>query len=108
MSAFKPFYPMAGGTTGTTSLDATSQDIAVPSVADQVLISNLGDEPAFFRLKLAGDTTAATAADTPVLPNSQIIVSKLPGVPGEGQTLVAVVCPGGSGNTVYATGGFGF
>ena len=76
------------------------------AMAKQFMVTNLGADVIFVRPKQAGDATAATAADIPVLPNSQATFSKQSGDP-HGHVLLSVVCPGGT-TTVYVTSGEGW
>jgi len=103
MSILAPFYPKPGSTvTGTAG---ASQDVAIDSASKQIMVANFGAAVMFVRTKLAGDTTAATAADCPILPNTFLIISKLGGTPAGGHTLAAIF---GTAGTFYVTSGEGW
>jgi hypothetical protein len=75
--------------------------------AKQFMVTNLGVEVIFVRPKQAGDTTAATSVDIPVLPNSQVSFTKQGDDHDLAHVLLSVVCPGGT-TTVYVTSGEGW
>lgn len=73
----------------------------------QFMVTNVGVEMIFVRPKQAGDATAATAADIPVLPNSQVSFTKQGDGHGMAHVLLSIVCPGGT-TEVYVTSGEGW
>lgn len=107
MSILAPFNAKAGSTV-TVAASATAQDAALDPAAKQFMVTNQGADLVFVRLKFAGDATEATAADTPVLPNSQSTLTKQGGSPQDGHSLLSVVALGGAGSTVYVTSGEGW
>lgn len=106
MSILAPFQGRPGSTVAVTS-SSTASDAAMDASAKQFMVTNLGAEIIFVRPKALDDLTAATAADIPVLPNSQVSFTKQ----GDGHlgahVLLSVVCPGGT-TTVYVTSGEGW
>lgn len=103
MSILAPFQPKPGSTVNGAS--GASQDLVLDPASKQFLVTNVGTAVVFVRLKFTGDTTAATNADAPVLPNSAAVMSKK-GDPGTGHSLLAMFGAGGS--TVYVTSGEGW
>ena len=102
----EPFNPSIGGTTtiaATAATVSTSYTNATPgSVMGQVLVTNAGTTLVFVRM--SRENSAASAIDTPVLPNDRFVLSM---GATTGETLyVNVICPGGT-STVYLTRGFG-
>ncbi len=103
MSILAPFQPKPGSTvTGTAG---ASQDVAIDGASKQIMVSNFGAAVMFVRIKFAGDTTAATAADCPILPNQKLILSKQGGTGDAGQKLCAIF---GTAGTFYITSGEGW
>lgn len=106
MSILAPFQGRPGSTVAVTS-SAAAADAAMDASAKQFMVTNLGAEIIFVRPKAAGDATAATATDIPVLPNSQVSFTKQ-GSGGFGaHVLLSIVCPGGT-TSVYVTSGEGW
>ena len=102
----EPFNPSIGGTTtvaATAATVSTAVNTTTPgAVTGQVLVTNAGATLVFVRM--SRENSAASAADTPVLPNDRFVLSTGAVV---GDTLyVNVICPGGT-STVYLTRGFG-
>ena len=64
--------------------------------AKQLCLTNIGTQLIYVRCSFPTDTTAASAADYPVLPNSQQIISKT-----QEQTLVSFIAPGGAGSSLH-------
>lgn len=102
----EPFNPAIGGTTtiaATAATVSTSYVTTTPgSVAGQILITNAGTTLVFVRM--SRENSAASAADTPVLPNDRFVLSS--GANVADTLYVNVICPGGT-STVYLTRGFG-
>lgn len=105
MTILAPFNAKAGSTVNAAA--GAAQDLALDPYAKQFMVTTKGTEMIFVRLKKAGDTTAATEADTPVLPNSQITLTKQGTGPRDGHTLLSVFAAG-AGTTVYVTSGEGW
>lgn len=94
-----PFTPAAATVNATPGATAA---IALPAGTNprQVMITLAGTNPAIAFIKFGSSSvTASATADTPVLPNTQVIFS----VPA-GATHVAVV---GTAGTIYITAGNG-
>ena len=90
MSAEKTFEPRY--TVGQTVIpDVTSQSIAIGYASETICLSNFGTEVAFVRVGLPGIT--ATTADYPVMPASQVTISK-----GLDDSTVAFISPSGPGS----------
>lgn len=106
MSILAPFNAKAGSTVSLAA--GAAANLALDPYSKQIMVTNLGTQLVFVRLKMAGDATVATAADTPVLANTQVILTKQGNGPIDGHTLLSVVAPGGAGSTVYATSGEGW
>lgn len=103
MSVLAPFCPKSGSTvTGTAG---ASQDKNVDPASKQILVSNFGAAVMFVRIKAAGDTAAATAADCPILPNQALVLTKSGGSVETGQSVVAIF---GTAGTFYITSGEGW
>jgi hypothetical protein len=96
------------GSTVSVAAGAASADLAIAGDTRQLLITNVGTQLVFARIKYLGDASGATVADLPILPNSQLMTTKAAGNPLLGESVLAVIAPGGAGSTVYATGGEGF
>jgi len=103
----QPFDAKPGGTVSVAATAVTANSPAFDSQSKQVLVTNVGTQLAYVRLKFAGNTTAATGADVPILPNSKLLLTKAGGAPDGGETLAAVIAPGGAGSTIYFTPGDG-
>ena len=102
----EPFNPAIGGTTtiaATAATVSTSYVATTPgAVLGQLLVTNAGATLVFVRM--SRENSAASAIDTPVLPNDRFVLSTGAVV---GDTFyVNVICPGGT-STVYLTRGFG-
>lgn len=102
MSILAPFFPaytsgQSGAATATaaafTNLTAQSKSLA---------LTNIGTQVVYVRVTDGADTAVATAADYPIPPNVQVIISK-----GE-QTRISYVAPGGAGSTLHVMAGEGF
>lgn len=103
---FNPYY----GSTITLVTAASAAAGTVRASAKQLLIVNDGTGIVFVRVNPAGTTTAATAADLPVLSKTARIVTKDGGYDDGsalGQTSVSVFSPGGAVGNVYITPGEG-
>jgi len=107
MSILAPFSPQAGSTV-TVAASGTAQDVQINPESKQIMVTNVGTQVVFVRLKLAGETAVATDTDAPVLPNSQVVLTKAGKGPRDGHSLLSVVAPGGAGSTVYVTSGEGW
>lgn len=70
-----PFFPR-NGSTQTAAVTGAAAFTNLAASDQQVLISNVGTQVLFVKVNPAGDTSAASAADCPVLPNSYLIISK--------------------------------
>jgi hypothetical protein len=102
MAILAPFYPKSGSTvTGTAG---ATQDKAIDPWSKQIMVSNFGAAVMFVRIKFANDTTAATAADCPVMPNTALVLSKMGGSDA-GHSLIAIF---GTAGTFYVTSGEGW
>jgi hypothetical protein len=103
MSILAPFQPKPGSTlTGTAG---ASQNVAVDGASKQILIANFGAAVMFVRIKNSADTTVATAADCPVLPNTYLVLSKMGNAGKDAQDAVAIF---GTAGTFYITSGEGW
>lgn len=104
MELFSPFAPHYGATQALT-ITAAQSTIVYPAGSNsfQLALTNVGSAVVFVRVQPTSDTTAATAADMPVLPNAQVIITKATGDP---VTLRATAA--GAGSTLYVTPGIGF
>lgn len=103
MSILAPFQPKPGSTvTGTAG---ASQDKAVDGASKQILVANFGAAVMFVRIKNNLDTTPATAADCPILPNTYLILSKMGNAGRDAQNTVAIF---GTAGTFYITSGEGW
>lgn len=105
----QPFNP-ALGDTQTIAATAASAFVTFTTKSPgempaQLLVTNSGSTLAFVRLSRASDTTAATTADTPVLPNDRFVITN-GSVSGE-DLRVSGICPGGT-TTLYFTPGQGW
>ena len=102
----EPFQPSIGGTTtvaATAATVSTAVNTTTPgAVTGQVLVTNAGTTLVFVRM--SRENSAASAADTPVLPNDRFVLST--GAVTGDTFYVNVICPGGT-STVYLTRGFG-
>lgn len=105
MSILAPFYAQAGSTKTVTA--GAAQDVDVNPAAKQVMITVDGAGKIAVRFKRKGDTTAATAIDTPVLGNTQVVLSKLGSTTDDGHSLVSIFALSGT-PTVYVTSGEGW
>ena len=103
-----PFNPALGDTqtiAATAASGAVTFQTKTPGETPaQILVTNAGATLAFVRMSRSSDVTAATAADTPVLPNDRFVLTN-GSVSGEG-LLVSAICPGGT-TTLYFTPGTG-
>ncbi len=105
----KPFSPYYGK--GQNAVVAGAGAITgLPASSGQLMLTNVGTQVLFVRATLGTDSTAATVADLPVLPNTQVILSK-DGSQNDGATngwtrlaYYAV----GAGSTLYVTPGEGW
>lgn len=93
-----PFGPMQGGTVSI-SASTTSADEAIAVGQHQLHVANPTSAVAFVRT--GRGATAATAADFPVLPGTDRIISIQPS-----HDMAAVILSAGTG-TVYVTPGTG-
>lgn len=99
-----PFGPKYGSTIKVTA--GAAQDVNVDPHAKNLMITNVGTDIAFIRCKLAGDTTAASEVDLPVLGNTQVTISKSGDGPRDGHSLVSIFSAGAP--TIYVTSGEGW
>jgi hypothetical protein len=93
---FEPRYT-AGQTV---SPSTTSSSVTLGFSSETICFSNLGATVVYIRVGVAGIT--ASTADYPVLPSSQITVSK-----ALDETTVAFISPGGTG-TLHIIPGVGY
>lgn len=101
MAIFAPFFP-AYGTGQSEAVTAVAGDITgLLAVSKSLCLTNTGTQTIYVRVTDGADTTAASAADHPVPPNTQQIISK-----GE-QTRIAHIAPGGAGSTLHVICGEG-
>lgn len=70
-----PFFPR-NGSTQTAAVTGEGAFTGLASSDQQVLVSNVGTQVLFVKVNPSGDTSAASATDCPVLPNSYLIISK--------------------------------
>lgn len=104
MELFQPFSPHYGVTQALTITTGQSTIVyAAGTGSFQLALTNSGTAVVFVRVQPTSDTTAASAADMPILPNTQIIITRLL---GESVTLRATAA--GAGSTLYVTPGMGF
>ena len=88
MSVLAPFNPAY--TQGqTVDAAAVAASVAVLASAKQLTITNLGDNVAYVRAGI--DTIAATTADMPILPGTQVSLTK-----GENQETVSYISAAGT------------
>ena len=101
-----PFNPKYGSTTSG-SATATASVLAVAASSKQILLTNSGTQVVFVRITQSGSTTDATAADIPVLPGTQLMLTKpsLSGAAGDDYSRLSYIAPGGAGSTLYASSG---
>ena len=72
MQPFGPYY----GKTQTAAVNGAGAFTGLPASSKQLVLTNVGTVVIYVRATIASDATAASAADMPVLPNSQITISK--------------------------------
>jgi hypothetical protein len=94
---FNPAY----GSGQTLSVTATSQQVTFGRRSRAVTLSNLGSSVAYVRIATEGAATATTA-DYPVLPNTQVSISK-----GEDSSVLAAVCAATQTTTLHIIAGEG-
>ena len=109
-SIMQPFNPIDGQniTIAVTAADATAtfSNITPGSPnGTQFLLTNVGTATVFWRVNRPGDTTVASAADTPILSGDRYVIST-GAVSGEVLTFHAI-SPGGTA-TLYVTPGAGW
>jgi len=107
MSALQPFNPAYGSTVAlvgaageVTSAFATPQPGGYPM---QLLLTNEGTVTCYVRINRAGDTTAASVADLPVLANTQAVVTV-----ALNEAFTVRLAAGATGSTLRVTQGAGF
>lgn len=104
MEIFQPFSPHYGATQALTITAAQSTAVFTPqALSPQVLLTNVGTAVVFVRIQPTADAVDASAADTPVLPNSKLVLTR---ATGESVTLRATAA--GAGSVLYVTPGIGF
>lgn len=105
MSGFN-FTPYYGRTTSVVS-SAGNGTLAVPSDARAVLLTNVGTQLVFFRMRSEDNVSNATVADVPLPANTQRVILK-DSFPGSGPTNSEVtisIFGTAAGSTIYATPG---
>lgn len=106
-SGFQPFNPSIGGTitvAATAATVSTSYTNTTPGTpSGQLLVTNAGSTLVFVRM--SRENSAASALDTPVLPNDRFALTT--GAVTSETLYVNVICPGGT-STVYLTRGHGW
>lgn len=101
-----PFNPKYGST-ASGAATAVAATLAVAGSSKQVLLTVSGTQVVFVRITQSGDTSSATASDVPVLPGTQLMLTKpsLSGAAGDDYSRLSYIAPGGAGSTLYATSG---
>jgi hypothetical protein len=94
---FNPAY----GSGQTLSVTDASQQVTFGRRSRAVTLSNLGLNVAYVRIGLDG-TVTATAADYPVLPGTQVSISK-----GADSSVLAAVCAAAQTTTLHIIAGEG-
>lgn len=99
---FTPYYNQ------TTSAASAAGTVAVTtsSRAQALLLTNVGNQLVFVRVRSPGSTAVASAADLPLPANSQRVVMKAADPMGgaDGETSVSIFGTG-AGSTIYVTPG---
>lgn len=85
-----PFQPLRGGNKVVTPA-ATSASTTIDSVSQSVRFVNSGANICYVRMGTSVSGTPATTADTPVLPNSAVVLDK-----AEGENTVAYISATGT------------
>jgi hypothetical protein len=93
MSVFSPQY----GANQTIATGVLSVSVAINPHCQAVRLVNSGVELCYVRL--GEGTLAATAADTPIPPDTDLVLRK-----GYGESTLAVISPGGAGELQVQTG----
>jgi hypothetical protein len=104
MELFQPFSAHYGATSALTITAAQSTVVFTPQSANpQILLTNVGTAVIFVRIQPTSDTTAASATDVPILPNTKLVLTR-----GTGEAFTLRATAAGAGSTLYVTPGIGF
>lgn len=97
----QPFYPKfgSGQTFSATNVSASG---TIPSGDKQIMLTNTGANTVFVRVSQSTDTAAATAADMPILINTQVVMTI-----NENFTRLSYIAPAGTA-TLHVIVGEGF
>jgi len=102
MSFVRPFTPSAAGSVTLAVTNASSAATLGANNGDQILVSNIGSNVCYIQLGVGTTTaTALVATSMPILPNSQVIVTR-----AIGATSIAAITSSGTSTLVF-TPGFG-
>lgn len=71
----RPLSP-AYGQTQSAVVSGAGAITGLNPASKQLMLTNVGTQVIFVRVTRGGDSTAATAADCPVMANSQVVISK--------------------------------
>lgn len=105
MSSF-PFNPYYGRTTSVAS-SAGNGTLAVPADARCVLLTNVGTQLVFFKVRPQGSVANANNTDVPLPANTSRVIQK-DSAPGSGSATAEVsisIFGTAAGSTIYATPG---
>lgn len=105
MSSF-PFNPYYGRTTSVAS-SAGVGTLAVPADARCVLLTNVGTQLVFVKMRGQGSVANATVADLPLPAGTSRVIMKdsAPGSAAANAEVTISVFGTGAGSTIYATPG---
>lgn len=104
MELFQPFSPHYGVTQALAVTTGQSTAVFPASALNpQLALTNSGTQVVFVRCQPTTDTTGASAADLPILPNTQVVITR-----GTGESFTLRATAPASGSTLYVTPGIGF